>query len=67
MIINNIKRFTNIITSNGVKMRKPFNNNGEWIGWTKQEVITYLSSFKDQKPLKEKFLALKEKLYKKES
>lgn len=61
MIINNIRRFFY-----GIKIRKPINDKGEWVGWSKEEVIAHLSSFKDPKPLKEKFLALKEKLHKKE-
>ena len=33
-----------IITSLGVKMRKPFNKEGKWIGWTSDEVAEHLSA-----------------------
>lgn len=71
MIINNIKRFfssrkTHIITEAGVKMRVPYNEKGEWIGWTAEEVAAHLFSYKniplkEQKPLKGEILVLKEK------
>jgi len=31
-------------TSLGVRMRKPFNEKGEWIGWTAEEVAAHLQA-----------------------
>jgi len=36
-----------IITNLGVKMRNPVDKNGQWIGWTKDEVKNHLSSIRN--------------------
>jgi hypothetical protein len=48
-LTNTIRRIFNIpkppiITSLGVKMRSPINNEGKWIGWTGEEVAAHLHS-----------------------
>jgi hypothetical protein len=35
---------THLVTSLGVRMRKPIDKNGMWIGWTAEEVAEHLSS-----------------------
>jgi hypothetical protein len=61
MIDKYIKRIVSvvkppIITSLGVKMRNPFNEKGEWIGWTAEEIAAHFASvnqYKSTIPLKE--------------
>jgi hypothetical protein len=35
---------THLVTSLGVRMRKPFDKNGMWIGWTAEETAEHLAS-----------------------
>lgn len=35
---------THLVTSLGVRMRKPYDKNGMWIGWTAEEVAEHLAS-----------------------
>ena len=35
---------THMVTSLGVRMRKPIDKNGLWIGWTGEEVAEHLSA-----------------------
>jgi hypothetical protein len=37
---------THLVTSLGVRMRKPIDKNGMWIGWTDVEVAEHLDSVK---------------------
>jgi hypothetical protein len=44
-----IRRFpflssTHLVTSLGVRMRKPIDKNGMWIGWTAEEVAEHLAA-----------------------
>jgi hypothetical protein len=55
-VINNIRRIIGlhrppIVTSAGVKMRNPYNEKGEWIGWTDEEVATHFSSIEKYKSI----------------
>jgi len=52
---------THLVTSLGVRMRKPIDKNGMWIGWTAEEVAEHLASVSkysiSQSPVKEKEVA----------
>lgn len=58
---------THLVTSLGVRMRKPYDKNGMWIGWTGEEVAEHLASVRNYSatlPLKEPKTPLKENTHK---
>lgn len=59
---------THLVTSLGVRMRKPIDKNGMWIGWSDVETAEHLDSVRKyaitQNPLKEEKKVLKENTHK---
>jgi len=37
---------TKLVTHIKLPMRKPYNEKGEWIGWTNEEVMNHLKTYK---------------------
>jgi hypothetical protein len=37
---------THLVTSSGVRMRKPYDKDGKWIGWTAEEIANHLANYK---------------------